>query len=101
LTDSNEKVLIEREDGVDISVKSQFETTTNLAIKSYVLMSSDGINGPIIYFIADGSMDNDYFDVQTVYGLSRSTDGVSLGYLCYTKARGGNAAFFKWLFKQL
>jgi hypothetical protein len=87
LTDSNEKVLIEREEGVDISVKSQFETTTNLAIKSHVLMSSDGINGSIICFIADGSMDNDYFDVQTVYGLSRSTDGVTWIFMLYQGPR--------------
>jgi hypothetical protein len=99
--ETGEPVWTKKVKGKKVSSKRTFENSTNVFVKSYLIMNSHGFDGPLIYCVADNSLDDEAFEYDAIVGLSKSTSPTKVGYLCYTKKRCGNKLFFQWLFQTI
>ena len=62
-------------------------------IKYFLLIFADGSTGPLVYVVADGSMDGNAIDVYRVPALGISTELHSVGYVDFCKSRCCNKTF--------
>lgn len=54
-----------------------------------------------VYVIADPSMNDDDFIFHKVFGLGTATILGNFGYLCFTKSRACNVAFYTWFAREV
>jgi hypothetical protein len=75
--------------------------TLDFAIKMYHLHNAEGYSAPPVFVIADDSMNEDAFSVEQVVGLGLSIEMNSYGWVCVTKTRACNPAFYRWFGKEV
>ena len=66
------------------------------AIKWFMLCNANGQLGKDVFLLADRDMTEDEFTCEDIQSLSNNNQMGASGWLCFTKTRCGNAAFFKW-----
>ena len=74
------------------------ESTMDLFIKQFFIVNAAGYSGPPLFVISH-QMNEDDMVVLPIEGLGLSTDAIVTGYIVFCNSRGGNKAFFKWLFE--
>ena len=83
---------------------STTETNNSLAyfVKYFSIVSLSGLVYPhYILLLADENLGENDFKYYKVPGLCNVNTMEGFGYLCFTKTRCGNDAFFKWLNKDI
>lgn len=95
-------------DGIDIPNHGSKKTVTDsssgklgFAVKLYHFHHADGICAPPVFVIADAAMDESSLDVYKVPRLSNVATSFSFGWLCFTKTRCCNSAFYQWFAKEV
>jgi hypothetical protein len=58
--------------------------------------SASGQVIPLILLVAVDGLKDEELEVYEIPGLSHSSAANSKGYLCFTKTRARNAAFYNW-----
>jgi hypothetical protein len=71
------------------------------AIKMYHLHNASGYSAPPVFVIADESLSEDAFFFSKVIGLGLSGEMTTHGWVCVTKTRACNAAFYRWFGKEV
>ena len=73
-------------------------SSLDYGIKWFCIAGGGGQQCPeLVFLIADPNMDKDDFKFYDVKHLSGAATAGARGYVCFTKTRGGNEKFFKWL----
>ena len=73
-------------------------SSLDYGIKWFCIAAGGGQHCPeLVFLIADPSMAEGDFKYYEVKHLSAAATAGAKGYVCFTKTRGGNAQFFKWL----
>lgn len=67
-----------------------------LFIKVYNQVSSNGTAAPMVHVLACPEMTDTDFAVIKVPGLGATTDAAGYMWVCFTKSRSGNNAFYEW-----
>lgn len=81
----------------DKPVTGESSGDTCIFVKLYHYHNAQGTIAPPVYVLADDNLSEGAFEVHDVRGLSRhGSDGNGLGYLCFTKTRAANDAFYHW-----
>lgn len=73
----------------------------DFAIKYYNLNNAAGFTGIPVFNIADAAMDDSAFDVGKISGMRTNREQTNFGFVCFTKTRACNAAFFRWCAQEL
>ena len=75
------------------------DETLDIFIKWMHMGSASGQAIPFVVVVAIAAMKPDEFKVFEIPGLSYSAVPGTVGYLCFTQTRAGNAKFFNWFIK--
>jgi hypothetical protein len=70
-----------------LSSKRTFENSTGVLVKSYLIMNSHGYDRPLVYCIADKSLDDEAVGYDAIVELARSISPRKFEYLSYTLHR--------------
>ncbi len=85
----------------DIPVTSPSDSQLDFGIKLYHCHCAAGRVVPPVFVIADDSMDADALSVNKIEGLANTNGSDAEGYLCFTKTRCCNAAFYRWFIREI
>ena len=67
-----------------------------MAVKWVHMANARGNHIPLVLLIAIPTMGENDFFYKAIPGLSHSGEANAVGYVCFTKSRCGNAAFWNW-----
>ena len=73
----------------------------DFAIKYYHLNNAAGFTGVPVFNIADKNMDDSAFEVSKISGLGTNREQSNYGFVCLTKTRACNRAFYSWFAKEV
>ncbi len=92
------KFVVVDDNSVDTPVTVKSEGGLSFFIKHYHLHNADGIVAPPVYVIAYDAMDEENFVPKRVNSMGYNGDDA---FICFTKSRAGNNAFFTWYIKEV
>lgn len=73
----------------------------DFAVKYYHVNNANGFSATPVYVIADPLMNDDEFSWHKVFGLGTAHVSSNFGYLCFTKSRACNVAFYHWFAREV
>ncbi len=94
----NLRVLVVDDDTEDSPVTVESEGGLSYFIKHFHLHNADGTIAPPVYILAYDSMDAESLIVKKVPGMGYNND---IAWICFTKTRAGNTAFFTWYIREV
>lgn len=94
-------VIIVKVEGDERPVSLVDDETLDIFIKWMHMGSASGQAIPFVVLVAIDGLKPDEFKVFQVPGLSYSAVPGTVGYLCFTKTRAGNAKFFSWFLNEI
>jgi hypothetical protein len=77
------------------------DDTLDIFIKWMHMGAAAGLAVPFVLLVAVDALKPDDFIVFEVPGLTYSAVPGTVGYLCFTKTRAGNAKFFEWFITKI
>jgi hypothetical protein len=89
-------VFIKAELPDDQPLTSVSSGNLDFTIKLYHCHHAGGSCAEPVYVIADDSMEAEDFVARRIMGLSSNNQQGSYGWLCFTKTRACNNAFYEW-----
>lgn len=92
-------IKAERAENTPITAPSQGGLA--FAIKLYHFHNASGFSAPPVFVVADDEMNEEELHVMQVKGLGLSNEMTSFGWVCVTKTRACNAAFYRWCVNSL
>jgi len=95
--DTDKKVIIIKQEGDNQPATSQSAGTVAVSIKHFHFHNAAAEVAPPVFLIADDSLGPEDFPEPIRCGdLGASSDISSYGWICFTKTRNGNKAFYDW-----
>jgi hypothetical protein len=96
---ANHRVLVVKEENAATSSKPINCESKSHDLSYYLKYFAmiDRLCPNLVFLAADDKVDDDAFECIPIEGLTSSTDSAARGYLCFTKSRSGNDAFFNWM----
>lgn len=89
-------VYIESMKSHNIAITSESNGTMAIAVKMFHCHNAAGYSTKPVFVIADDEMGEEEFKVFLVRGLGNNNVNRSNGWLCFTKTRACNRAFYRW-----
>ncbi len=77
------------------------DESLDIGIKWMHMGSAAGLVIPLILLVAVDDLKDEDFEVNEIPGLSHTSAANGKGYLCFTKTRAGNAAFYNWFIQKI
>jgi len=94
--DGNDEVVVIKGEDDDTPATVVSAGETGVAIKYIHFHNSAGDVSSAVYLVADPSMGPDDVLTREVVGLGNGADLGCIGWLCFTKTRQANSAFYRW-----
>jgi hypothetical protein len=97
IEDSDNRAVVVKIEGDAQPVTAQSAGTIAISIKHFHFHNAAGEVAPPVFLISDDSLGPDDFPQPIKVGdLGATSDISAFGWLCFTKTRNGNNAFYNW-----